>query len=415
MKASPDKLRKSKTAAVGIAFIGLTVGYPSSYAATATAFLLPLTREFGWGQIVPSLMYVAAMSGAGLMSIWLGRLVERFGAPRIMTWSGLGLFSVLFSLSLINGSTYVAILLGFLAGALGIGTGIGLYLSLLPPLFDKGLGRALGLASLGISAGVLIMPTLASAAQTAAGWRNAYRLIAVVELVGTLSMAYAVTRILGETRNADAHAHTRATKALGAHLPVLKLPGFLLLSVIFCCVTFATLGASLHLLAIYSRLDATPASFPLLLVALGSGTLVGRVGSGFLLDYLPTRAVASFAFVAGGFALTILAQLTRAGAPELFVLPLLIGLAVGAESDILAFMARRLYGLSHYAVVYNRLLVSFYLGGIAGPLWVGFASDRFHSLPVVVLPLAAACYAAAALIWLVPVGPQPCAIDSAAG
>lgn len=48
---------------------------------------------------------------------------------------------------------------------------------------------------------------------------------------------------------------------------------------------------------------------------------------------------------------------------------LLIGLAAGAEQDLMAFLVARYFGLKSYGVVYGVMYSSFALGAGAGP-WV---------------------------------------------
>lgn len=420
VELSPDRLARDRSAgtasqgrplvqaaAIVIVFLGLLVGYPIAWVTTAPVFLLPLTAEFGWGKTVPSLMAASSSLGIVLMSIWFGKLVERFGAARIAAVSGVCLSGVFLALSFLSGSAAVAVALAFLAGVLGIGTSVGLYLAVLPRFFEGALGRALGVASLGISIGVVTLPPFISTVERASGWRMAYCVLAAIHLVVTLVIAYGLSRLSRAAPAAPAGGRTQEPSG-GAPLgSVLKLPGFKLLCVIFFFVTIATLGAVLHLLGIFSHLGVKSENFPRLMMAMGVGTMLGRVGSGILLDFISSRVVAFLAFASGAIALGILATLDQASGPfQLFVLPAMIGLAIGAEADVLAYMVRRLYGKAHYALIYNRLLISFYLGAITGPMMMGLMVDKLGSYSIALLALTAGCLIGAALVWFVPIPSQ---------
>jgi MFS transporter, OFA family, oxalate/formate antiporter len=396
--------RGAQGTAIGVVFFGLAVGYPIAWVTTAPVFLLPLIAEFGWGKVVPSMMAASSSLGIILMSLWFGKLVERFGAARIAAVSGVCLSGVFLALSFLGGSIAVAVSLAFLAGILGIGTSVGLYLAVLPRWFDKALGRALGVASLGISVGVVILPPYISSVERALGWRTAYWVLAAIHLVVTLIVAYVLSRLARAAAASAAPARAQGPSDGTALGSVIKLPGFPLLCIIFFCVTVATLGAVLHLLGIVSHLGVAPANFPRVMMAMGVGTMLGRIGSGVLLDFISSRVVGFLAFASGAIALLILGALDQISSPwQMYVLPAMIGLAIGAEADVLAYMVRRLYGTAHYAVIYNRLLISFYLGAITGPMLMGLAADKLGSQSIGLFTLAAGCVIGAILVWFVPI------------
>lgn len=65
-------------------------------------------------------------------------------------------------------------------------------------------------------------------------------------------------------------------------------------------------------------------------------------------------------------------------------------------------MIRRLFGLRGYASIYNRALIGYYLGAIAGPLMVGWSSDRLHSPAPGLAVASAVCLASIAVVWRLP-------------
>jgi hypothetical protein len=58
---------------------------------------------------------------------------------------------------------------------------------------------------------------------------------------------------------------------------------------------------------------------------------------------------------------------------------LLIGLAAGAEVDLLAFLTSRRFGLAAYGRIYGCQLALFSLGAGLAPILMGAAHDRFGS------------------------------------
>jgi MFS family permease len=119
----------------------------------------------------------------------------------------------------------------------------------------------------------------------------------------------------------------------------------------------------------------------------GAAILLGRAGTGYLLDrfFAPRIAAAFF----GGAALGI-AALWRGG-PLAFAGGFLVGLGLGAEVDLIAYLTSRYFGLRAFAKVYSLILAAFGLAAALGPLLMGARFDRTGSYrdPLITLLVAA--------------------------
>jgi hypothetical protein len=102
--------------------------------------------------------------------------------------------------------------------------------------------------------------------------------------------------------------------------------------------------------------------------------IVGRVSSGFLLDrFFAPRVSQAFllAPIAGIAALALGA--TGWGA---LVSAMGIGLAVGGESDVIAYLVRRYFGLREYARIYGTFFSFFGAGASLGPFATSWGVAR---------------------------------------
>lgn len=402
--ATPTSTRERVAQGVAIiaCFLGLALGYACTYGATSTTFILPLTTEFGWGRFVPSLMYAGAMLGVVFASIWLGRIIERYGDVRVAMVSGICLAAVMVLMSSITGSPVVAITLAFLAGLLGAGTGVGLYVPILPRWFERHLGRALGISVIGQSAGAVVMPPISAATIATEGWRAGYLVLAAIELAGT---AFVVLLLVWLRRHRDSSvAGQTFADRVGMTLgEAVRTRSFWLLQAAIFLQTLGMFGISLHLFPLYHDLGVGWAVLPRVTMAAAIGMAVGRLASGLLLDRLDPRIVAVGLFLTGAAAAGWLATLTAVSSAWLLYLPpALVGFALGSETDVLAYMARRLFGLRHYAVIYNRLLIGYFIGTMAGPLAIGWGFDHLAQPHLAVWGLAVSCVLAAATAAMLP-------------
>jgi MFS family permease len=123
--------------------------------------------------------------------------------------------------------------------------------------------------------------------------------------------------------------------------------------------------------------------------------LLGRMGTGYLLDRLfaPRVAVAIFAAAALGFVLLLLGTI-----PLAFAGAFLAGLALGAELDIIAYLTSRYFGLRAFGAIYSSLVAAFALAGALGPLVMGAGFDRTGSYRGPLIAFLFAALVAAALM-----------------
>lgn len=377
MTAELTARRGEKLLVVTLVFAGFTAGYACTYASVSTTFILPLTKAFGWGRLVPAFMYLAAMFGVVSASLVLGSVIRRFGEARVAAGSGLCLAVIIASHALLAGSVPVAIGLAYLAGLLGAGTGVGLYVALMPRWFDADLGRALGCAVMGQSFGSAIMPAISAGMIATWGWRNAYLVLASITLLVTLLVA-AILSVLLSKRFRDT-ADDVAPDGIDV-LEARRLSSYRLLQLSAFLQAFAMFGVSFHIFPIYADLGLDWSVLPRITIALAAGLAIGRILSGLLLDLVEARLVAVGMYGTGACAVAWLATLSGTpGTIEMYLPPLLVGAAMGSESDILAYFVRRLFGRKHYPAIYNRQLAAYFLGSMSGPLILGWTFDRMDT------------------------------------
>ena len=101
---------------------------------------------------------------------------------------------------------------------------------------------------------------------------------------------------------------------------------------------------------------------------------VGRLGFGFLLDRLPPLAIAATAFMVPiiGAALLIDGQITHT---EALIAAATLGLAAGAEIDIVGFFIARYFGMRHYATLFGVMMSALVIANASGNILYGRVFD----------------------------------------
>ena len=133
----------------------------------------------------------------------------------------------------------------------------------------------------------------------------------------------------------------------------------------------------------------------------GAAVMVGRVGSGLLLDHVFAPRVAILFY--GGAALGIGILSAGISGNIAFAAAFLVGLGMGAEVETMGYMISRYFGLRAFGTAYGHAFGAFMISGSAGVMLMGAGYDHFHSYSV---PLAGFCGAMIlSLVLLTRLGP----------
>ncbi len=164
----------------------------------------------------------------------------------------------------------------------------------------------------------------------------------------------------------------------------------------------------LHLSAILTDRGVTPERAAIATSLVGAAVIVGRLGSGYLLDHFFAPRVAILFYGATALGMAILCA-GNAGNIAL-VASFLIGLGIGAEIETMGYMISRYFGLASFGTAYGHAFGAYMLSGSVGVLLMGAGYDRFHSYTV---PLAVFCGAIlVTLILLTRLGPYRYGIEA---
>jgi MFS family permease len=106
----------------------------------------------------------------------------------------------------------------------------------------------------------------------------------------------------------------------------------------------------------------------------GIFSFIGRLGTGLLLDRFSGRVVGACAFLLPVVScLLLLFDGARPGSQA--VASALLGLTVGAEVDVIAYLVSRHFGLKSYGTIFGAVVAAMAAGGALGPLAAGWVFD----------------------------------------
>jgi predicted MFS family arabinose efflux permease len=274
-----------------------------------------------------------------------------------------------------------------------------IYAKAISARFDDKRGLALGIAMAGVGLGAAAVPQFAQALIGLRGWREAYVGLGVL----TFLLAFpAVAIFIGRQDAAPSMSNSSERNPPMAHVPgltgheALRTNRFWLLAISFFIVAGACNGTIAHIVPFLTDRGISPRIATSVLTTAGIALIAGRLLAGYLLDrvFAPYVAMAFFLVPVIGIALLLISSGPATAATG----TVLVGVGLGAEVDLIAFLLSRYLGMRSFGEIYGYLFAIFMLGSGLGPFVMGVSFDRTRSYHLILEFLGFALAAASILI-----------------
>jgi MFS family permease len=348
--------------------VGLATGVASINLFAIGIFQGPITAEFGWSQTEYAVVTLIGTIVTVVSSLYIGKLFDRQGVRR---WAIIGI--ILFAFALISLYWLTPNLLHFYAvfaliPIIGAGTSSIAYSRVVAAWFDRRRGQAFGAALAGIGIGGAVLSSVSQFLIDAVGWRGAYAGLGILTLLVTLPIVLWKLRdtpsevglgldgrVPGESEGASSEtsvAQSGEPVRIGyTATESRRFPRFWWMFAAFLLLAFAIGGVLIPLVPILRARGIDPAQAAAVQGALGLALIVGRAFAGFLMDryFAPYVAASILIFPIIGVVLLAL----DASSTTALVAAVCIGLAAGAELDVIAVLITRYFGNVAYAENYG--------------------------------------------------------------
>jgi MFS family permease len=371
----------------------------SAFAYSNSVFMLAMTREFGWTRTQFSSAFLLQMLATLMIGPLVGWLTDRLGPRRVALGGMLPYVLGLSLLGLADGSVWQWRLLCAVYAAGAGAIGLTVWVAAATRRFDAGRGLAMGVVLAGTGVATGLWPLAATALIALFGWRLAFPAMAFGSVALLLPMTLAFVRDRDELP-------LKQGASFEDSAPLRLLP--IVLSRTFLCLLFAgslfvsiTFGLTLNLVPILTTNGFSSTLAASAAIIAGVGVLIGRVGAGWLLDRLPTRHVAIFAFLLP--IVELLCLWRGQGSVGLSLIGVAaLGLTGGGESDVLVYMTSRRFAPKLFALLYSIFLAVFACAAGLGPVLASAVFDATGSYAGYMLLCMPMALVALALIMAVP-------------
>ena len=358
-------------------------------------FVGPVTDEFGWSPPQFFLSFTVMMCLGLITGPVVGSLVKAHGLRTLGIVGLIGHSLAYVLLSFNTGSLTLWYLSWALLAFLGAGSLPIIWTSVLNGWFEKHRGKAIGITMTGTGLGAFVLPPLVEMLISDYGWRTAYRGVGLGALVVSLPIVLALFR--ENTSSSEDNTVSKTTLAPRdwgmTRAETIKTPRFWLLGSVLFLTVIVVAGFLSNFPRIMAEQGLDREAIARIASVMGITVVIGRLLVGILVDKFWAPGVAAVFFVLPAIALLLLLT-GDVGASTAIVVAVLIGLAAGAELDLLAYLTSRFFGPRHYPEIFGSIIAFFTVGaGIAPPLFgaVAQATGGYRTMLTVAVGILVVC------------------------
>ncbi len=391
--------------------------YTEQFSAAYGVFITHLAADMGWGRTALAGVKTMARLVEAVVAPVLGPLIDRYGARWFMVGGGIVMAVSFFLASSLQDLWQLYLYFGVVGAIGGVCLGGFVTTVTIANWFVLRRGRAIALATMGISVGTMVLPLVTSGMIDSLGWRATWFIFGFGVMLLALPAGIVIRRRpedLGmhpdgiapepEPRAApDPETERRREAALRADVmwtrrDVLHTNVFWILVFSWGLAQFAMASTTLHMVPFFADLG-----YPLIVgaAALSLRSAIGIPGNlmwGMLLERVPVKLAASVGFLLTGAGL-LFWMLPSSGA-TLIVGIVLFGLGASGGQVALEVIWPDFFGRVSLGTVRGVAYPVSTFFAATGPLALGLIFDLTGSYRAGFGLMIVGCLAAAALIQL---------------
>ncbi len=348
----------------------------SFYTFSFGAFIAPIEQEFGWSRAQISIGLSVITITAGILTPLLGMVVDRFGPRRVGLPGAIAYAATYGLLGLTTSNIWSWWGLWFLLSFTIIGIKPLVWTTAVASSFERNRGLALAIALCGGGIASSLAPSYSTWAIDTFGWRGAYPFLA-------LSMGLVVVPILyfglhsgadkAKERKTSGRKDRSGLPGMGLREALLSA-AFAKLALAAFIFTVAAIGIIPNLMPILVSFEFSRTEAAAIAGVAGIASIIGRLITGYLLDRFNPNLIAGTVVL-----LPVASCLLLGWAPGHTAIAIvsvaIIGLALGSEVDVMAFMTARQFGTANYGTIFGVISGLWAIATGMGPLIVNRIYD----------------------------------------
>lgn len=359
-------------------------------------FTLPITSEFGWGRGDMQLALFCFTLAVVATIPFIGALMDRVGVRQVAIGATAAYAGALALMALAPNNLFVFYAIWVLIGIVGAGSTPISWTRAINDWFPVNRGLALAIALMGTGLTAAFLPSLAAWLIAEFGWRKAVLAIAAMPVLIALPLAWHYLKSAPTHIGLAPHAQALAGGVTLGQAARQWRFWAMMLSILLVALGIGGLFINFQPMLIDKGFD--PKAAAQVAGAIGISIIIGRLVTGWLIDRFWAPGITLPLLALPAFAAWLLMQ-DHITTTQALIAAALVGAAAGAESDLLAFLAARYFGLKHYGRIYGVQYAAFGLASGLAPFLAGKVFDHYGSYNPA-LPWIAGFFVVGALLLL---------------
>jgi MFS family permease len=362
---------------VGVAFTVMFVNY--GVRATQTVVIKNIADELGIGRGAASLPFTVCIFIYAFLAPVTGRLVDRYGPRWVMIGGALIAGLGLWLCSRADNLFALVIFFGVIFGLGGNGIGLVPSNTSVAVWFRRRLGLALGIATMGIGFGIMILPRLTKLVESQWGWRTSFQFLGYVALALAVPVFFLLrgkkTPAYDEGEGSGEEQCEVVVASGGLTLrQALRTSSFWLLFAGFVLIVIAVYGVMLHQVpfATDRAIDEGWAAWSVTVA--GATSIIGRFFFGWLADRSREKKYALYP-ACGVLMLSLLMLIFVNHAWSLMLFAAFFGLGFAPYGPVIPAVVVEVFGKANMGAIFGVVTTGGALGGAAGPYITGLIFD----------------------------------------
>lgn len=365
-----------------------------------SVFFTRIMEEFHWSRAASAAGISIYWAASGLVGPFIGRLVDRYGPKRIMIIGTISTSISLLLLSKTNSLFSFYFFYGLLAVSHCAAASVP-YGFLIARWFTKQRGKAMGIASTGISFGGVLLIPLSELLISEFGWRTSYIFIGILVSIILLPLVIFIVKT---------DPSEIGLRADGVSAPVAANPdtpnkpnklspewtvrsashtlAFWLMCMTLFCTYMAMFGVLTHQIAFTKDMGISTATAATAFSITAFVGILGKLALGFIADRFGVKQATIFTFALQIIGLIVLMFTRNIGI--LYIYIIIFGFSMGGAT-LRPLLPSWLFGMGSLGTLIGVTQLAQSVGSSLGPWFAGFIFDVTNSYHIAFITFTIAC------------------------
>jgi MFS family permease len=356
-------------------------------------FLVPMSREFGWGRDVFGLAVALQNLLWGLGSPFAGAIADRFGTVRVL-WAGALIYAAGLVLMAYSGTPTAlhltaGVLVGFGLSAASFNLVLAAFGKLLP---DRLKALGFGAATAAGSFGQFLFPPLTTGLLQSVGWQDT-----LIVFGASLLLVMPFSLALATRGAAPASGPAAPQQGVGAALSeAVRHPSYVMLVLGFFTCGFQLAFVTVHMPAFLVDRGMSLSVGAVTLALIGLFNMAGSIGAGYLTGRVSRKWLLAWIYAGRGVAIAVFILLPVTPL-SCYVFGAVIGLLWLSTVPPTSSLVMLMFGTRYMAMLYGFAFFSHQVGGFIGVYLGGEIYEAVGSYDLVWWLAVALSFASAAI------------------